>query len=137
METCVQIVWLTKGDEMKTYEEIHETIKGNVGLDAPLYKLKFLYQNAQWQQVQPNADLINDYNKIVDSYCATGNLINDTVCFADYSFWTVLKTFKPTEDIYQFIDYVSQSLKTNIWKEFADFQFNWDFVINFIGGLFI
>ncbi|MCM3456556.1 hypothetical protein M3685_21895 [Heyndrickxia oleronia] len=120
------------------YDSIHNAIKNNVGLDAPFYKLKYVYANAEWQQVKPNADLINDYHKIVDSYCATGNLINDTVCFTDYSFWTVMKTFKPTEDLYQFIDYIAQSLKTSVFKEFADFQLNWDTFLNFInmiGGL--
>ncbi|KYD04158.1 hypothetical protein B4102_3307 [Heyndrickxia sporothermodurans] len=113
------------------YNSIHEVIKNNVGWDSPFYKLKFMYENAEWQQVQPNADLFTDFNK-VESICSGGSFLQGAICTADYSFWTAMKQTKITEDLYQFIDYTTQLLKTSIYKEFADFHLNWDAFLNFI-----
>jgi hypothetical protein len=109
------------------YEEIHKEIKESVGWDVPFRKLKFIYEHQNWQQVKPDIDMFNNFNA-VDTACSSGRFIHDLACTTDYSFWTAMKQTQPSEDLYQFIDYATQSLKTSIHH----FHFNFDLIINFI-----
>ncbi|PKR82443.1 hypothetical protein [Heyndrickxia camelliae] len=101
---------------MMNYDTMHESIKENVGLDVPFKKLKFIYENAEWRQVKPQYDLLNNFHEI-DSVCSNGNFLQSADCVADYSIWTGMKQFKPTEDLYQFIHYHAATLKTQVDRD--------------------
>lgn len=146
---------------MDQYERIHQAVQENVGLDVPFKKLKFIYENAEWRQVKPDTDLVQNFHEIVNK-CIDGNIIQESACLSDYSIWTMMKTTKPTEDLYQFIHYHASNLKMQVnndiveplnhvfsamnthkissLSDFITNFINWDFVLNildFIGGFFI
>ncbi|MED1205875.1 hypothetical protein [Heyndrickxia acidicola] len=79
-------------------------------------KIESAYDNLPWQHVHPDKDLFTNYNGVMNE-CVDGHAIHEAVCVADYSIWTEMKQFRPTEDLYKLIDYGMQTLKTGVHRD--------------------
>lgn len=106
--------------------------KGEVGDEhrwsAPYYKIKYIYQNKEWQQVQPNGDIFKDLDQ-VKAYCgAFGEDVQRTACWLDIYHWSLMNKTKLTEDIYQFISHHAVMIRQSIDKEIANISINQDMV---------
>lgn len=97
-------------------ENLIPYIDKHVGWDIVGKKIQSAYENQAWQLVKPDKDLFTNFNGVVNE-CIDGNKFHEAVCMSDYSIWTEMKQFKITEDLYQFIDYGMQTLKTGVHRD--------------------
>ncbi|MED1202555.1 hypothetical protein [Heyndrickxia acidicola] len=97
-------------------EELIPYIQQHSGWSVIGKKIHCAYENQAWQHMHPDKDLFTNFNGVVNE-CIDGNPFHEAVCVADYSIWTEMKQFKLTEDLYQFIDYGMQTLKTGIHRD--------------------
>lgn len=104
-----------------------------MGWHVPFYKLKFKYENAEWQQIDKHYDIFKDVDA-AKNYCG-----NDAICLMDIYNWSVMKQTPITEDLYQLIVHrvgiIQTGFKENFW-----YGFDTDFFLNslqFILGRFI
>lgn len=93
----------------------------DVGWHVPINKLKFKYENAEWQQIDKHYDIFKDLN-MVEARCG-----DDPFCWLDIYHWSLMNKTRLTEDVYQFIVHrvgvIQQAFKENFW-----YGINHDFV---------
>jgi hypothetical protein len=96
------------------YDEIHQWVENHISLDAPIHKLKFKFENAEWQQVNPTLDYFNSYQH-VRNVCD-----ENVICWLDSMHYSLLSQTEQTEMLYKFIAHragiVREGILDNSWK---------------------
>jgi hypothetical protein len=109
---------------------------GEASWTEPINKLKFKYENAEWQQVTHEVDLFKDPLFEINKYCG-----DDPTCWLDVYNWSLMNKTTLTEDIYQFIVHKANVIREAIDREIANFNIDWEYIFEainlIIGGLFI
>jgi len=90
------------------------------GWHIPINKLRFRYENAQWQQIDKHYDIFKDVDA-AKNYCG-----DDVTCLMDIFNWSIMKQTPLTEDVYQFIVHrvgvIQKGFKENFWYG-IDYEF--------------
>jgi hypothetical protein len=108
----------------KWREHLTGSPEGELSWTAPFKKLKFKYENNEWQQVE-NMDIFTDLQS-VKNVCGTGfDEIGEITCWLDAYNWSLMKQTPLTEDIYQFIVHHAHVIRAGIDKEIQNFSIDW------------
>jgi hypothetical protein len=100
-----------------------------VSWDAPFKKLKFRYENSEWQQVETNLDMFKDLDH-VKNVCGDGYHIDSLDCWLDAYHQSILNKSPITHDIYQFITHRAEVIRTALEHEISNFHIDWEMVLN-------
>jgi hypothetical protein len=113
--------------EEQKWREVLE-IQHGVSWNAPFSKLKYKYENAEWQKVETNLDMFKDMDH-VKTICGDG--LN---CWLDAYHQSLMNKSPITHDIYQFISHRAGIVRDGIKNEIANFRIDWDAVLGTILG---
>lgn len=104
-------------------------LQNGVSWKAPFSKLKYKYENSEWNQIEPNLDMFKSIQD-VKNVCGNGDSFNEVMCWLDTYHWSIMNKSKLTEDIYQFISHRATLIRKSIDDEIDNFHINWDIVLS-------
>ncbi len=110
-------------DLQRQYQKWKEFAGEEHRWSAPFVKLKFKFEQNEWQQKNPPRDLFNNFDE-VKVVCGNGDNIQEMACWLDTYHWSLMKQTKLTEDMYQFINHKAQIMRAGVDKEIENFHVN-------------
>ncbi|MGM0807618.1 MAG: hypothetical protein ACQET8_23205 [Bacillota bacterium] len=110
--------------------------EGGVSWENPLKKLKFKYDNLEWQQVETNLDMFKDLEH-VKNVCGDGSSVESLNCWLDAYHQSIMNKSPITHDIYQFISHRVGIVRDSIENEISNFHIDYEMLFETTQNIFL